>query len=169
MSAPKYVPHTLADKPRRRGPLPPSEAWTADRPADLTGRQPRGLRMGAQGPDQGYVLRLLPLFEGKVVLTEGEHRADVDTGCVAVALKRASLFGRAPVVHDLDVAYRVFGYLSLAPAELVAARKQLFHGAAHSYGSVRAIADAVPEATLRLTPAEARERHEADWRPLLTI
>ena len=52
------------------------------------------------------------LFEGKLVLTPGEHERDVLAGACAVALKRASLFGRAPVVHDLTVALTASGVCS---------------------------------------------------------
>ena len=40
---------------------------------------------------------------------------------------------------------------------------------AHHYPELRAVADAVPEATLRLTPAEVASRHAADWRSLLAL
>ena len=35
----------------------------ADRPGDLGGPQPTGARLGAQGPDQGYALTLVTLFD----------------------------------------------------------------------------------------------------------
>lgn len=170
MSAPQYVPHGLHDRPRRGEPLPPAGTWRADRPGDLTGRQPSGRALGSQGPDQGYVLKLVRLFDDRVQVAPGEHRHDIDAGAVAVALKRASLFGRAPVSHDLDVAYRVFGFLDPAPpAELREARATLFHGAGHDYARRRAVADAVPGDTLRLTPSVVAERHRSAWRDLLAI
>ena len=39
-------------------------------------------------------------------------------GCLNIALKRASMFGRAPVIYDLEFAYSLFGFLGGAPAEL---------------------------------------------------
>jgi hypothetical protein len=90
-----------------------------------------------------------------------------------VALKRASLFGRAPIIHDLRTAYTVWGFLDAsAPADLVAERTKRFEGVrhtAHHYPELRAIADAVPEATLRLSPAEVASRHATDWRSLLAL
>ncbi len=54
-------------------------------------------------------------------------------GCTAVALRRASLFGRAPVIHDLRIAFTIWGYLDAAPpAELVELRRPLFEGVANS-------------------------------------
>ena len=48
------------------------------------------------------------------------------TSRLNLALKRASLFGRAPVVHDLEVAFTIWGFLGAAPPELVALRRPLF-------------------------------------------
>ncbi|HEX9683991.1 MAG TPA: hypothetical protein VGA13_12985 [Acidimicrobiales bacterium] len=170
MSAPKYIPQELSDRPRERDATPPAGHWTSHRPADFTGRQPSGDVLGSQGPDQGYVLKLVGLFDDRLRLTGGEDRHDVEAGCVAVALKRASLFGRAPVVHDLEVAFRVFGYLDQAPAECVETRKRLFAGAGHhAYHRVRAIADTVSESSLRMPPVEVASAHSADWRSLLTF
>jgi hypothetical protein len=174
MAAPEYVPtkpngavRTYESPPRRPAP------WFPARPGDLGGEgQPHGPEFGSQGPDQGYALLLAHRFDGKLTLLAMEDAADVTAGCVAVALKRASLFGRAPVIHDLTAAYAVFGFLDAAPpAELVELRKRLFAGVAHPhhYADQRRIADSVPEATLRLTPDVVRERHADDWAELLSV
>lgn len=168
MSAPEYVPAKLHDQPRRGLPLPPARRWLADRPADLHGPQPVGRGLGRPGPDQGYALKLVHLFDDRLRLAEGEHREDVDAGCVAVALRRASLFGRAPVAHDLEIAYRVWGWLDAEPdPELVRMRRVLFSQVAHHYWEQREVADLVREDTLRMTPAQVTEQHAADWRSLL--
>ena len=177
MAAPEFVPTQTTHHPRDYW----SPPWRVDTwppgPADLVsaGGQPNpdAGRMGAPGPDQGYILKLVPLLRSKLVLAPGELLADAEAGGVAVALKRASLFGRAPVIHDLQVAYTVWGLLDpSAPAELVAERVRRFEGVrlvAHHYPELRAVADAVPAATLRLTPDEAAERHRSDWRSLLAL
>jgi hypothetical protein len=87
-----------------------------------------------------------------------------------VALRRASLFGRAPVVHDLTVALTVWGFLGEAPAELVQLRTKLFEEVAHPhhYAELRRIVDLVSEDTLRMTPQQVAQAHRADWRSLLT-
>jgi len=171
MAAPEYVPLKPTDEPRayKSPPRRPGE-WIADRPAEVVGRgQPQGAQFGNQGPDQGFVLRLVRHFEGRLVLSEGEHEHDAVAGCIGVALKRASLLGRAPVIHDLTVAFTVWGFLDQAPPELIALRKPLFEAVSnpHHYPKQRAIADAVPEATLRRTPAQVTSDHKADWRSLL--
>lgn len=176
MAAPEFVPTKPTDAPRTYSSPPRyDDEWLAIRPGEVVGQggQPDvdAGRMGAPGPDQGYLLKLVPLLRDELRLTDGEARADVEAGCVAVALKRASLFGRAPVIHDLRVAYAVWGYLdAAAPAELVAERTRRFEGVhltAHHYPELRAVVDAVPAATLRLTPADVASAAAADWRSLL--
>jgi hypothetical protein len=168
MAAPDYVPVAYGDRPRTLLPPPGHDGWTATRPGDLTDRQPSGRLFGNQGPDQGYGLVLAERFHGRLLLTEGEDEHDVMAGCLGVALARASIFGRAPVIHDLELAYGLWGYLDPPPADLVAYRKPLFAGASHHYWDQRAIVDLVPESTLRMTPAAVRQRVK-EWRSLLSI
>lgn len=172
MAAPEYVPvdrthqaRTYTSPPR----LP--DQWRAQRPADLNGPQPRGPRLGAPGPDQGYVMTLARQLEGTLTLAEGEHERDALAGAVAVALKRASLFGRAPVIHDLRIALTVWGFLGQAPTELVELRRRLFEEVSHPhhYPEQRRIADLVPESTLRMAPDEVARAAAADWRSLLDL
>ena len=75
--------------------------------------------MGRQGPDQGYALLLARRFADRLELAPDEHAEDAVAGCMVVAMARASLFGRAPVIHDLDLAFTLWGYLGGAPPELV--------------------------------------------------
>ena len=171
MAAPEHVPVDRT-RPVRGYESPPrlADPWRADRPAEVVEHgQPEGDRFGHQGPDQGYALRLARHFEGKLTLTPGEHERDALAGAVAVGLKRASIFGRAPVVHDLTIALTVWGFLGEAPAELVALRKKLFEEVAHPhhYAELRRLVDLVPEATLRQTPSQVTAAHAADWRSLL--
>jgi len=168
MAAPENVPIRLADKARSATPIPPARAWKATRPADLVGRQPAGRHMGRQGPDQGYALLLARRFADRLELAPGEHDHDAVAGAMVVAMARASLFGRAPVIHDLELAFTLWGYLGGAPPELVAFRNPLFAGASHHYWDQRRIVDKVPESTLRMTPAQVRQKL-SDWRTLLTV
>jgi hypothetical protein len=171
MAAPEHVPVDRT-KPVRAYESPPRrpDSWLPDRPGELVeGGQPRGDRLGHQGPDQGYALKLARQFEGKLTLTPGEHEKDALAGAVAVGLKRASLFGRAPVVHDLTVALTVWAFLTEAPKELVDLRKSLFEEVwhPHHYAELRRIVDLVPGRTLRLTPDFLASVHRTDWRSLL--
>ncbi len=171
MAAPEHVP-VDRNRPVRAYESPPRrpDPWLSERPGEVVhGGQPRGDRLGHQGPDQGYALRLARRFEGELQLTSGEHEKDAPAGAVAVALKRASLFGRAPVVHDLTVALTVWGFLGDAPKELVAVRTRLFEEVwhPHRYAELGRLADLVPEEVLRMSPAEVGQVQRTDWRRLL--
>lgn len=173
MAAPRYVPTKAIDDTRlyTSSPRRP-EPWLADRPAELDHGQPRGARLGSPGPDQGYALTLAEQFRGTLHLRPGEHEDDAIAGCLTVALKRASLFGRAPVIHDLRIAFTLWGFLDQdAPDELVATRRPLFEEVSnpHHYAEQRMIADVVPVETLRMTPDEVLRRHAEDWRSLLEL
>lgn len=170
MAAPEYVPVDTT-RPVRAYESPPRrpEPWLANRPGELHDGQPRGARLGNQGPDQGYVLSLARRFAGKLTLTSGEHERDALAGAAAVALKRASLFGRAPIAADLTVALTIWGFLGAAPEELVALRKGLFEEVCHPhhYAEQRRIADLVPDDVLGQMPQQVTDAHRGDWRSLL--
>jgi len=169
VAAPEYVPVSLNELPRLKEPIPAPLAWKADRPADLKGAgQPRGDKFGSPGPDQGYALTLARRFDDRLVLVEAEHKEDVVAGCLGVATKRSSLFGRAPVIYDLELAFTLWGFLGEAPCDRVEFRKPLFEGARDHYWGQRKISDLVPEETLRLTPKQVRERLSG-WRSLLAL
>ena len=95
---------------------------------------------------------------------------DVIAGCVAVALKRASAFGRAPTVHDVRCAFSIFGYLTQADPELIEIRRKLFEEVAHPnhYDERRAIVDAVPTEYLRQSHTQILE-DATDWRSVLEL
>ncbi|MDE0195679.1 MAG: hypothetical protein OXP08_09025 [bacterium] len=130
MAQPPYVPHAPGKAARHYSSPPQRGGWRAERPGELPeGPLPAGEGFGHQGPDQGYALRLARGFASQLQLQAGEKRGDVIAGCVMVALKRASLFGRAPVSEDLQVAFDHWGYLDAgAPIELLATRRALFAG-----------------------------------------
>ena len=169
MAAPQFVPSTLDEQPRRGLEIPPAERWVSDRPGELGAAQPVGPQLGRPGPDQGFALHLVRQFEPKLVVPPPETTDDAIAGCLGVALARASLFGRAPVVHDLEIAFRIWGFLGDAPDALVAFRRPLFEAVSHRYADQRAIVDHVPESTLRLRHGEIAARFPDDWRTLLSL
>lgn len=175
MAAPEHVPTKPAVKVRAYGSPPRRpDTWRPDRPADFSDshRQPQGDRLGNQGPDQGYALKLAGVLETELVLTEGEHARDALAGIVAIGLKRASLLGRAPVIHDLRVGAALFGFLDGgADPELVRLRRELFEevGHFHHYAELRHIADLVDADVLRQTPDQVRARQAVDWRDQLLL
>jgi hypothetical protein len=172
MAAPEFVPVSPVDKPRSyESPDHVPDAWRADRPAEVTGRQPSGSQLGYQGPDQGYGLLLAERFRDRLQLQPGEDPDDAITGCLGVALRRASIFGRAPTIHDFTVAFTISGFLDPSPpVDLTALRRPLFDGVrhvTHHYAEAREIADRVPEATLRMTHQQVLAAYPTRWRELL--
>ena len=166
MAAPKFAPVTAIDDVRSyESPEHVPDSWMPDRPAEIVGRQPAGPQLGYQGPDQGYVLKVAERFRDKIVLSAGESMVDAMCGSMTIALRRASLYGRAPVVYDLTVAFTIWGWLDVAPAAaLTDRRRTVFEGVGntlHHYSEARAIADMVPESTLRLTPEQVATEYVA--------
>lgn len=140
----------------------------ADRPGDLPGGQPKGAALGTAGPDQGYAYRLVHLFDDRLHL-QGVDRDDVISGCVALAMKRSGLFGRAPVVHDLTAAFTIYGFLDQSPpAELAAERAELFAEvkSSHHYFERREVVDRVRDEALMQSHGEIEAQYRADWREL---
>ena len=173
MTQPKYAPITEDAEVRPAYRLDPPAPWTPHRPAEFvrsaSGRSVRRAGAGVPGPDQGYALLLAGRFEDRLVLASGELSHDVLAGAVVIALRRAALFGRAPVAADLELALTVFGFLDKASDDLVEFRRRLFDGAAHEYWGQRELAFSVPEATLGRSVAEVNRSLEADpgsWRGL---
>ncbi len=173
MAAPKFSPTPVVDTARfySSPPVVP-EAWMPDRPGEVVGFQPSGPQLGYQGPDQGFAMKIANGFKDRLQLQPGEHAADVIKGCFGVALRRASIFSRGPVVHDLTVAFTIWGFLDAdPPAELVTVRSALFQGVGHGhlYAEARAIVDMVPEATLEMTPQQVATHYPANWKSLLGL
>jgi hypothetical protein len=172
VAAPEYVPEP-AIRYVRSYESPPSRgaSWRPDRPGDSDVGFDRGARLGSQGPDQGYVYVLARRFAGQLQLAPDEREEDALAGCGGVALKRASLFGRAPVLPDMTVALTVWGFLGDAAPDLIAYRQPLFAEVAspHHYPEQRRVVDLVPDDVLRRTPDEIAEAHRSDWRSLLSV
>jgi hypothetical protein len=170
MAAPKTAPADARDPRYYSSPAVVPTAWDPDRPGIVDGLQPVGPRMGSQGPDQGFALTIARRLAPKLRLQGREQLDDAIRGCVGIALRRASLFSRAPVIHDVRLAFTIWGFFDEHPPDdLVARRPQLFEGVGnvnHHYAEGRLIADLVPESTLRLTPEQAARAYPARWRSM---
>ena len=67
----------------------------------------------------------------------------------------------------MTIAFTIWGFLGEAPPELLEHRGPIFQAVSHHYWEQRAIADAIPEETLRLPHTTVVERFPARWRELL--
>jgi hypothetical protein len=172
MAAPKFSPVAATSRARAyRSPDHVPDNWMPDRPGEIPGFQPQGPRRGHPGPDQGFALRIARQLAPSLHMQEGEHVEDAIRGCLGVALRRASLYSRAPVIHDLKMAFKMWGFLDeMPPADLIEFRRPLFAGlrhVGHHYTEARVVADMVPEATLRLTPKGIDAYDASRWRELV--
>lgn len=173
MAAPEFVPTPTIQLVRSYS-SPPwrGDSWCTDRPGEIRGRQPSGDQLGNPGPDPGYALTLSERFRGGLQLQAHEHESDALSGAAAIAMKRAALFGRAPVIHDVTVGLAMWGFLDAgADAELVAIRREWFeevHLSIH-YTARQRIVDAATEDVLRLPHGLILDRYRSDWRSLLDL
>jgi hypothetical protein len=159
VSQPDYVSVTPRLTVRVGEFLSRADHWVPDRPGEVRNKPQRlGPQLGNPGPDQGYALKLAHGLTGSLVLAPHEHAEDAIAGCVEVAMRRAALYGRAPVIHDVKLAFTLFGFLGGGPPELQTWRRPRFAVAAHSYPVRRAIVDCVPDATLKLSVDEVASR-----------
>jgi hypothetical protein len=168
-----YVPSEIGDRPRQQQNLPPGLAlppagdWRADRPGDLASSgisaPQNAALMGRPGPNVGYAYTLAARVCSRLRLSPHEHGEDVIAVLAEIAGKRATLFGRAPVIGDIDVAVELLGYDGTADDAFVELRARLTHDAAHDYTHRRELVDAVPEDLLRVRGAQLAER-VAEWR-----
>ena len=140
------------------------------RPAEVLKHNENQAGIGHPGPDQGYALRLVKQFEEKVFLFTGEHWEDASEVAVLTALKRASLFGRAPCVYDIEVGLCIWGYLDSNPDdELIELRKDNFGhiGSGHNYLMRRYVSDAISSSGLKRPPEIIRMDYEQNWRTMI--
>lgn len=170
MAAPKSAPAGDSESHHYSSPDVVPDAWSPERPGVVEGLQPVGRLLGAQGPDQGFALMVAERLSPKIKLQGRERLDDAIRGCLGIALRRASLFSRAPVVHDLTIAFTIWGFFDANPPDdLIARRPQLFEGVGdvnHHYAEGRVIADSVPESTLRMTPEQAAAAYPSRWQEL---
>ena len=158
MATDPFVAPELDDLPRQLPNLapgvriPPAQSWHADRPGDLEAGQPMGALLGRPGPNVGYALSLANRMRDKLTLAPHESSDDAIAVISELAMKRAASFGRGPVLHDVEVAASLLGYVGDIDPAFSAWRVQMTHGADHEYGVRRAIVDAVPDAVVRMPP-----------------
>lgn len=171
MAIPKFTPIDPTDESRAyQSPDFVPKPWQLDRRAEIAGRQPKGSGLGNPGPDQGYVLALATRVRDRIRVQTGESINDVIAGSIAIALRRASLFGRAPIMDDIMVALTIWGWLlDSPPLDIVTRRQKLFAGLGnmvHHYAESRLVADMVPDTTFRLSLEKLTASMPMSWRAL---
>jgi hypothetical protein len=165
MTQPKFAPIPIEDEARPAAKLDVPRPWTPHRPGEFSPTSPtRQIGLASAGPDQGYATLLAGRFVNQIVLGDDEHLDDALAAGIAIAMRRAALFGRAPVAKDVEVGLASLGFLAAPDADLIAFRNSWVSGVAHDSWRRRALADLVSESVLRLSPEQAMS--SAPWRSL---
>ncbi len=165
------IPLRIEDLPRPTPHPDPARRWSPDRPGELYGPDdvPWGGMFGTPGPDTGYVLRLVHAAD--LHLAPGEDAHDAHVALAAVAAARASHFGRAPVVGDVEVARLVLGFAGDLPegvrADFAASRPAWIANLSHRPAQERQLVAAIPMGLLTAAVADVRGRVAAGERPAL--
>ena len=170
MAVPRYVPNPVRQIKHYRSAKKTNHESGVLRPAEVLENQSERSGTGNPGPDQGFALLLVKAFKDLVSLSPKEKWADASEVAVITALKRASLYGRAPCHYDLEVGFRVWGYLDPDPdPELVDLRINHFPhiGSSHNYLKRRKVADALSSSKLCQSLEMIRQSYESDWRILI--
>jgi len=166
VAAPKFIPTEKTNETRGYS-SPPQRIRSNDteRPGEIKTGQPKGKRLGSVGPDQGFAYKLVSAFDDRLI-TGKVSRKDAISGCLALAMKRAALFGRAPVIHDLTAAFTIYGFLkSDVSADLVKKREELFPEVSnsHHYSERRDLVDQVSDSFLKKSHTEIKDACDRDW------
>jgi hypothetical protein len=167
-----FVPERIEEEPRQEPNLPPGvkmpapRRWFANRPGDIPAGWPTGKLLGSPGPNIGYALTLANRIRDQFALAPHEHPDDAVAVVAEIAMRRAALFGRAPVLADVEFGMQIMGYRGDADPDFVAWRKRAVRGALHNYYERRALVDAIPVDILRLAPSALPDHLDAARRAL---
>jgi hypothetical protein len=115
-------------------------------------------------------LKLAEGLRSEIVLQRGESADDAIRGSLAIALRRASKYGRAPVIHDLNMAFGIWGWMLVnPPADLVKRRLELFAGlgnVTHHYSETRHLVDLVPDSSMIMSLEQIKIGMPGSWHAL---
>lgn len=144
------------DAPRPTSQPGPPNGWKPGRAGEIEhpDDQPWGETFGRPGPDTGWALRLVR----RAQFDRSERASDTEAVAATVVAARASLFGRAPVPADVEVALILLGLRSEGlPAhtveELAARRRSGLHHASHEIRKGSSFLAHIPAEQLAADPA----------------
>ncbi|MCZ7536866.1 MAG: hypothetical protein M5T61_13840 [Acidimicrobiia bacterium] len=164
-----FVAPDLDDSPRQQQNLPSGMTYPSfrgrrgPRPGELGPDWPSGSLFGTPGPDVGFGYTLANRAKDRLRVGPHEHASDAVAVVAEIAMRRAALFGRAPVVGDIDLAVTLLGYDGGVDPDLVERRTALVRGADHEYSVRRSVVDSVPEEVLRAPTTDVAAR-ASEWR-----
>jgi hypothetical protein len=141
-----------SDLPRPTSEPDPPNRWRPTRPGVIVAPQqmPWGGAFGTPGPDAGWALKLVRSADLP------ERTAGLELVLAAIMAARASLFGRAPVPEDLEVAKVLAGFGEGLPADFPERRVRWVEATAHEPSPGRLAVSEIDPELLRLKPGQLR-------------
>jgi len=141
-----------SDLPRPTAEPDPPNRWRPTRPGVIVAPQqmPWGGAFGTPGPDAGYALKLVRSADLP------DRTAGLESVLAAIMAARASMFGRAPVPEDLEVAKILAGFGEGLPADFLERRGRWVEATAHEPSPGRLAVSEVDLELLRLKPDQIR-------------
>ena len=141
-----------SDLPRPIAEPDPPKRWRPTRPGVIVAPQqmPWGGAFGTPGPDAGYALKLVRSADLP------DRTAGLESVLAAIMAARASLFGRAPVPEDLEVAKILVGFGEGLPADFLERRGRWVEATAHEPSPGRMAVSEIDLELLRLKPGQIR-------------
>ncbi|MEX0667022.1 MAG: hypothetical protein WD313_01690 [Acidimicrobiia bacterium] len=143
-----------SDLPRPTPETDPPRRWRPTRPGVIVSpdQMPWGGAFGTPGPDTGWALKL-------VRAADLPERTDgLESVLAALMAARSSLFGRAPVPEDLEVAMILAGFGEGLPAGFSERRGRWIEATAHEPSPGQMAVSDIERDLLELKPDQIKRR-----------
>ena len=143
-----------SDLPRPTAEPGPARRWRPTRPGVIVApeQMPWGGAFGTPGPDTGWALKLVRAAD------LSDRTEGLEAVLAALMAARASLFGRAPVLEDLEVAKILAGVGGDVPAELTRRGRRWVEATSHEKSPGRTAISEIEADLLKLKPGDLRSR-----------
>lgn len=174
MSTQDFVSPKRIDEPRHEQNMPEGvdtpipDAWTPARPGDSLddSRSESEHLLGNAGPNVGYALSLIAHQRDNIVLAAHEHAHDVEPLLGEIAMRRASHFGRAPMMGDVTFAMKLLSY-DVEPTQGEEKwRPRLVHDCGHNEHRRRIIVNSIPEEIVEGSHVDVKAAISGWWEKL---
>jgi hypothetical protein len=120
---------------------------------------------GLPCPDAGYALFLAALAVEHLVLEFGDRRDDAECAIATVAVRRAGMLGRAPLLQDVEIGRTLLAYDQPTDADFARWRARWICGIARDVDLRQRLADAALASETLRPPLDADAVH--GWRATL--
>lgn len=174
MSTQDFISPNRIDHPRHDQNMPEGnetpvpKSWKASRPGyvGLAKRKETDMLLGNAGPNVGYAMKLSHRQSGEFFLVDHENRHDVEILIAEIAMRRASNFGRAPMIDDIHFATHLLGYDDTPTQGEEKWRPALVNGCGHNEHRRRIIVNSIPQPIIEGEKGQLHEAISGWWEKL---